>query len=73
MNFEFCRQVFKKRANMKFKENPSSGNRVDLCGKRDGHKEAKSLLSQFCEGDLKSKAQLGNRRYFFSPLSMPLK
>jgi hypothetical protein len=47
---EFCRQVFEKQANMKFHENPSSGSQAALCGERDGHKEAKRRLSQFCEG-----------------------
>ena len=50
MKIEFCRQVFEKQANIKFHENPSSGSRDALCGEREGHKEAKRCLSQFCEG-----------------------
>jgi hypothetical protein len=32
---EFSRQVFEKRSNIKFHENPSSGSRVVSCGQRD--------------------------------------
>jgi hypothetical protein len=29
-------QIFEKYSNMKFRENPSSGSRVDPCGRKDG-------------------------------------
>jgi len=45
----FSRQIFYKSSNTKFHENPSSGSRVVLCERTDGHDEANSLFSKFCE------------------------
>ena len=46
-------EVLEKYANIKFHENPSSGNRVVPCGGTDGrtgrHDEANSYFSGFCE------------------------
>ena len=36
MKLEFCRQIFKKYSNIKFRENPSIGSRVGPCGRTDG-------------------------------------
>jgi hypothetical protein len=36
LNLNFCRQIFEKYSNIKFHENPSSGNRVVPCGWTDG-------------------------------------
>jgi len=35
VKFEFCQQIFEKSSNVKFHENPSSGNRVVPCGQKD--------------------------------------
>ena len=35
MKLDFSRQIFEKYSNIKFNENPSSGNRVDACGRTD--------------------------------------
>jgi len=35
MKLEFSRQIFKKYANIKLRENPSSGSRVVPCGRTD--------------------------------------
>jgi len=49
MNLEFCRKFFEKYRNIKFNENPSGGSRVVPIGRTDGHDEANSRFSQFCE------------------------
>jgi hypothetical protein len=50
MKLDFSRQIFKKYSNTKFHENPSSESRVVPGGRQtDGHDEAKSRVSQFCE------------------------
>ena len=53
MKFELLRQIFEKYSNIKYHENPSSGNRVVLCRQADGqtdrHDEADSRFSQFDE------------------------
>jgi hypothetical protein len=65
MTLEYSRQFFKKLANNKFQENPSSGSRGVPCGQTDGqmnrrkdeqmegladrHGEVNFPLSQFCE------------------------
>ena len=36
MKLEFSRQIFEKYSNIIFHENPSSGSRVDPCGRMDG-------------------------------------
>ena len=36
IKLKFSRQIFKKCSNIKFNENPSSGNRVVPCGRTDG-------------------------------------
>jgi len=36
MNFEFFQQIFEKYSNIKFNENPSSGNRFVASGLTDG-------------------------------------
>jgi hypothetical protein len=43
-------QNTQKYSNIKFHENPFSGNRVVTCGRTDRHDEASSRFSQFCEG-----------------------
>ena len=50
MKFEFSRQISKKkRSNIKFHKDLSSGRRVVACGRTDGHDEANSRFSQFRE------------------------
>ena len=49
MELKFSRQFFEKYSTTKFNENPSSGSRVVPCGQTDGHDEANSPFSQFCE------------------------
>ena len=53
INLAHSRQIFEKYSNIKFHENPSSGSRVVPCGQKDGqtdgHEEANSRFSQFCE------------------------
>ena len=49
MRLEFSRQIFERKVNINFYQNPSSGGRVVLCGQTDGHNEANSRFSQFCE------------------------
>jgi hypothetical protein len=48
MTFDFFRQFFEKVSNIKFHRNLSSESLVVPCG-TDGHDEAKSRFSQFCE------------------------
>jgi hypothetical protein len=51
MKHEFSRQIFKKYSNIKFHENPSSGAELfHAGGQTDGHDEANSRSSSFCEG-----------------------
>jgi hypothetical protein len=40
MKLELSLEIFEQSSNSKFYENPSSGKRVVLCGRRDGHDEA---------------------------------
>jgi hypothetical protein len=47
MKLEFSGPIFEKYSNIKFNENPSSGNRVVSRGKTDRHDEANSHLSHF--------------------------
>ena len=53
MKFEFSRQTFEKYSDTKFHEKPSNGSRVVVYGRTDartdGHDEANSRLSQFCD------------------------
>jgi hypothetical protein len=53
MKLESSRHIFEKHSNLKFHENPSSGNRVVLCGrtdtKTDGQNEANNRFTKFCE------------------------
>ena len=53
MKIEFSRQIFQKRSNIKFHQNPSNGSRVLLRERKDGrtdeHDEANSRVSQFYE------------------------
>jgi hypothetical protein len=46
MNLEFSRQIFEKHSNMELSEKLYSGSEV---GQTDGHDEANSRFSQFCE------------------------
>jgi hypothetical protein len=62
VKIEFCRQIFEKYANIKFRENPSRGSRLiphERTDRRvdgrtdrqtDKHAAANSRFSQFCEG-----------------------
>jgi hypothetical protein len=49
MKNEFSGQILEKYQNVKFYENPPSGSRVVPCGRTEGHNEANSRFSQFCE------------------------
>jgi len=53
MKLEFSPQIFEEYSNIKLYENPFSGSRVVPCGgmhgRTDGHNEANSSFSQFCE------------------------
>ena len=50
MKLEFSLQIFgKKISDMKFYENKSSGSRIILRGRTDGHVEANIRFSKFCE------------------------
>jgi len=59
MKHELSRQIFEKSSNIKFRENPSSGNRVVAWGQTEGrtdrHNEAKSRFSKFFERTQKIK------------------
>jgi len=44
MNLEFSRQVFEKYSNVKFHENPLSGNRVVPCWQTDGRTSMTMLI-----------------------------
>jgi hypothetical protein len=48
MKLEFFDKSFEKYSNIKFRENPLIGNRVDLCGRADRRDKANSRFSQFC-------------------------
>ena len=48
-NLNFLDRFSKKRQNVKFNQNPSSGSRVLPRGRTDGHNEANSHFSEFCE------------------------
>ena len=54
MEFEFSHKIFVKASNIKFHENPSSGNRV-LWGRANRHDEANSRSLHFCEERLISR------------------
>jgi hypothetical protein len=47
--FEFSRQIFEKRLNIKFNENPSSGNRVVQRKRTDTQVDANNHFWLFCE------------------------
>ena len=47
MKLEFSRQIFEKYSNIKFHENPYSGNRVVPCGQTDRHDEANSRFTHY--------------------------
>jgi hypothetical protein len=49
MKLEFSGQIFEKYSDIKFHENPSSGGRVVIYGRMDGHDAANSRLSKFCD------------------------
>jgi hypothetical protein len=49
MKLEFSGQNFAKYSNIEFHQNPSSGSQVVPFGQTDGHDEAGSRFSQFCE------------------------
>jgi len=48
MKFEFSGRIFEKCSKVKLNENSSSGSRQQD-GRADGHDEASSRFSQFCE------------------------
>jgi len=58
MKLEFSRRILEKSSKTKFSKNPSSGSRVDPCGRTDGrtdrHDEANSSFSQFLRQRLNS-------------------
>jgi hypothetical protein len=47
MKFEISQQIFKKYSNIKFHENPFSGNRVVSCGGLDRQMEMTKLIVAF--------------------------
>jgi len=49
MKLVFSLQSFEKYSNIKFHENPSTGNSVVIRGRKDRHDEANSSFSKFCE------------------------
>jgi len=49
MRLEFFLRSSEKYSNINFYENPSSWDRIFPCGQMDGHDEANSLFSYFCE------------------------
>jgi hypothetical protein len=49
MNYEFFQQIFEKCSNIKFNENPSSGNRVVQRERTDRQVDAKSRFWLFSE------------------------
>jgi hypothetical protein len=50
ITLEFSQQIFgKKNSNIKFHQNPSSGNRVVPCRKTAEHDEANGRFSEFCK------------------------
>jgi len=49
MKLELCCRIFLKIPKTKFHWNRSSGSRVFLCRRTDGHEEASSRFSQFWE------------------------
>ena len=58
MHLDFVRQILEKSSNIKFHQNPSFGSRVVSFGQIDGHDEANSRFSQFCERAQKRKNTL---------------
>jgi hypothetical protein len=48
-NLNFINKFSEKGLNIKFHQNSSSGSTVVPCGQTDGHNEANSRFSQFCE------------------------
>jgi len=49
LKINFRDNFLKKCLNVKFHENPSGGSRVVACGRKDGHDEDNSPLSQLCK------------------------
>jgi len=47
VKLEFSRQIFEKYSNIKFHENPSSGNRVVPNGRKDGQIDTIKLIFTF--------------------------
>jgi hypothetical protein len=47
MKVEFSRRIFEKYANIKFHENPQSGNRVVTCGQTDRGTDVTKLIVVF--------------------------
>jgi len=47
MKLEFSRQIFEKYSTTKFHKNPSSGRRVDPCGRTDGRRDITKLTVAF--------------------------
>jgi len=65
-------QIFEKYSNIKLQENLSSWSRVVPCGRTDGHDEANSRLSQFCELAQKKKTKNAIQKhpvYVFMPFT----
>jgi len=47
IKLEFSRQILEKYSNIKFRENPSSGNRVFLCGQTERQTDMTKLIVAF--------------------------
>ena len=65
IKLEFSRQIFKKYADIKFHENPSSGSQVVLCAptvyrQKDRHDKTTSRFRSFAKAPNKTKTELWN-------------
>jgi hypothetical protein len=47
MKLEFSQQIFERSSNIKFYENPSSGNRLFLCGRTGGRTDMTNVIVAF--------------------------
>ena len=65
MKFEINGHIFEKPLNIKFRENPSNGSRVDPRQQTDRNNETSNRLWQFCERVLEVFT-LAEQRVFFT-------